>query len=126
MVEYSMVCPHSGTLYCYRQKYFRSKLCAVEGFPLSVRVYVCAKSFPLYPTLQPYGLCQVPLSTGLSKQEYAFLQGISPTQGSNPRLLRLLRWQVGYLFFTTSTSWEAIGCGGIQMAVSKCEATGCF
>ena len=97
MVEYSMVCPHSGTLYCYRQKYFRSKLCAVEGFPLSVRVCVCAKSFPLYPTLQPYGLCQVPLSTGLSKQEYAFLQGISPTQGSNPRLLRLLRWKASSL-----------------------------
>ena len=51
MVEYTMVCPYSGTLCCHCQKYFRSKLSAMEGFPLSVHVCVCAKSFPLYPTL---------------------------------------------------------------------------
>ena len=28
---------------------------------------------------------------------HALLQGIFPTQGSNPRLLRLLHWQVGSL-----------------------------
>ena len=33
------------------------------------------------------------------------LQGIFPTQGSNPHLLRLLNWQAG--FFTTSAAWEA-------------------
>ena len=46
---------------------------------------------------------QPPSSMGFSRQEYigvgchAFLQGIFPTQGSNPRLLRLLHWQVGSL-----------------------------
>ena len=33
------------------------------------------------------------------------LQGIFPTQRSNPRLLLLLHWLGG--FFTTSTTWEA-------------------
>ena len=32
------------------------------------------------------------------------LQGIFPTQGSNPLLLHLLHWQVN--FFTTSIIWE--------------------
>ena len=33
------------------------------------------------------------------------LQGIFPTQGSNPHLLRLLNWRAGFL--TTSAAWEA-------------------
>ena len=33
---------------------------------------------------------------------HALLQGIFPTRRSNPRLLRLLPWQAGLLFFTTS------------------------
>ena len=42
------------------------------------------------------------LSMGFSKREYwsrlhALLQGIFPTQGSNPHLLPLLHWQVGSL-----------------------------
>ena len=42
------------------------------------------------------------LSMGFSKREYwsrlhALLQGIFPTQGSNPHLLPLLHWQVGFL-----------------------------
>ena len=46
--------------------------------------------------------CQAPLSMGFSRQEYwsalhALLQGIFPTQGSNPCLLHLLHWQVGSL-----------------------------
>ena len=41
---------------------------------------------------------QAPLSTGFSRQEYwsglhALLQGISPTQGSNARLLHLLHYR---------------------------------
>ena len=36
---------------------------------------------------------------------YAFLQGISPTQGSNQCLLRLLHWQVGLLPLVAT--WEA-------------------
>ena len=47
---------------------------------------------------------QAPLSMGFSRQEYccrmgyhALLQGIFPTQGSNPQLLCLLHWQVGSL-----------------------------
>ena len=35
----------------------------------------------------------------------ALLQGIFPSQGSNPCLLHLLHWQVGFLI--TSTTWEA-------------------
>ena len=34
----------------------------------------------------------------------AFLQGIFPTQGSNPHLLRLLHWQVGSL--PLAPSWK--------------------
>ena len=51
---------------------------------------------------------QAPLSMGFSRQEYFpgtsagvgyhfLLQGIFPTQGSNPYLFHLLRWQVGSL-----------------------------
>ena len=45
---------------------------------------------------------QAPLSMGFSRQEYqadccAVLQRVFPTQGSNPRLLCLLRWQAGSL-----------------------------
>ena len=44
---------------------------------------------------------QAPPSMGFPRQEYwsglPFLQGISLTQGSNPRLLPLLHWQVGSL-----------------------------
>ena len=46
--------------------------------------------------------CQAPLSMEFSKQEYwsrlaCRPPGIFPTQGSNPRLVRLLHWQVGSL-----------------------------
>ena len=54
---------------------------------------------------------QAPLSMGLFKKEYwsglqfptpgdlpnFLLQGIFPTQGSNPHLVRLLHWEVDYL-----------------------------
>ena len=45
---------------------------------------------------------QAPLSMGFSRQEYwsglhVFLQGVFPTQGSNPHLLCLLHWQAGSL-----------------------------
>ena len=45
---------------------------------------------------------QGPLSMGFSRQEHlsglqTLLQGISLTQGSNPRLLHLLHWEVGSL-----------------------------
>ena len=45
---------------------------------------------------------QAPPSMGLSRQEYwsrlhALLQGMFPTQGSNPCLLCRLHWQVGSL-----------------------------
>ena len=53
---------------------------------------------------------QAPLPMGFSKQEYRNRlpfpsQGIFSTQGSNPRLLRLLYWWVSK--FTTSATWEA-------------------
>ena len=47
-------------------------------------------------------VCQAPLSMEFSRQEYGCschfqLQGIIPTQGSNPLLLHLLHWQVDSL-----------------------------
>ena len=47
---------------------------------------------------------QAPLSMGFSRQEYwsglpFLLQGIFPTQGSNPHLLHLLNWQADFFFF---------------------------
>ena len=47
-------------------------------------------------------VCQAPLSMEFSRQQYwsrvhFLLWGIFLTQGSNPHLLCLLRWQVGYL-----------------------------
>ena len=55
----------------------------------------------LFATLQTVAL-QAPLSMGFSRQEYwsgshNLLQGIFPTQGSNPQLLGLLHWQAGSL-----------------------------
>ena len=55
-------------------------------------------------TLRPHGLQRVRLlcpwdfpgkNTGVSC--HSLLQGIFPTQGSNPGLLHLLRWQAGSL-----------------------------
>ena len=48
------------------------------------------------------------LLLGFSRQEYwsgchFLLQGIFPTQGSNPHLVCLLHWQA---FFTTRATWE--------------------
>ena len=54
---------------------------------------------------------QPPLSMGFSRQEtgvhcHFLLQGIFPTQGSNPHLFRSPALTGG--FFTTSTTWEAL------------------
>ena len=61
---------------------------------------------PLYAT--PWSVaCQAPLSMGILQErilENALLQGIFPTQGSNPHLLCLLHWQVGSL---SPATWEA-------------------
>ena len=54
--------------------------------------------------------CQALLSTGFSGKDtgahcHALLQGIFPTQGSNPHLLNLLHWQTSS-FSSASTTWE--------------------
>ena len=56
----------------------------------------CAKSLQSYLFVTLWNIaCQVPLSMGLSRQEYhGLLQGIFPTQGLNPPLLCLLLCQV--------------------------------
>ena len=78
-------------------------------FPISVwadyvlcyAVLSCFNCVRLFAT--PWTVaCQAPLSMGFSRQEYwsgchALLQGIFLTQGSDPHLLYLLRWQVGSL-----------------------------
>ena len=53
-----------------------------------------------------YGLCQAPLFTRLSRQEYAFLLGNLPYPGIEPTSLTSPAL-VGK-FFTTSTTWEAL------------------
>ena len=65
---------------------------------------VCQVATVVSDSMGLYGLAfQAPLSMGFSTQEYwvgchlLLLQGIFPTQGSNPCLLRLLHWQVSSL-----------------------------
>ena len=57
-------------------------------------------------SLQPYGLQPVLLLSmwdSLGKITgvgcHFLLQGIYPTQGLNPRFLRLLHWQAGFFFY---------------------------
>ena len=72
----------------------------MNKFPVKGRGCVCAQSLSrvwLFMTLWT-GARQAPLSMGLSRQKYwmacrFLLQGISPAQGLNPGLLRLLHWQ---------------------------------
>ena len=99
---------------------------ALEGgnFPFIPRVF--AKLLQSCPTLQPHGLWSTRLlcpwdspgkNTGVGC--HALLQGIYPTQGSNPCLLCLLHWQAGslplappgkpsYHHTTSSNSWSTI------------------
>jgi len=61
---------------------------------------VCAKSLQLCPTppgSSVHGILQARTEVGC----HALLQGIVPTQGSNPRLLCLL--QSGRFFMTSAT-----------------------
>ena len=74
---------------------------------------------PVQPPATPWTLAhQPPLSMmGLSRQEYwsgfhSLLQGIFPTQGSNPRLLCLPR---GGRFFTTRVIREALAKVNFQL-----------
>ena len=81
-----------------------------------MHVHMCliTQSGPLtHVSLQPHGLQPTRLlcpwdspgkNTGVGCR--ALLQGIFPTQGSNPRLVCLLHWQAGS--FTTSTTWEVL------------------
>ena len=74
-------------------------------FSITPTVWVHAKSLQSCPTLcnpMDYIVRQAPLSLGFSRHDpgvgcHFLLQGIFPTQGSNPRLLCLLHWQVGSL-----------------------------
>ena len=69
--------------------------------------HVCSKSLQLCLTLQPRELQSARVlypwdfpgkNTGVGG--HALLQGIFPTQGSNPHLLGLLHWQAGSLPLT--------------------------
>ena len=69
----------------------------------TVNVFVCtpAQSCPTLCNPMDYS-CQIPQSMGFPRQEYLngchfLLQGIFPTQGSNPSLLHLLHWQTDSL-----------------------------
>ena len=107
MVEYTMVCPYSGTLCCHCQKYFRSILSAMEGFPLSVRVCVCVPShfhcIRLFATLwttpgsSVHQTFQARLCLSPGDLPYP---GIEPTSLTSSAL-------VGE-FFTTRATWEAL------------------
>ena len=75
-------------------------------------------------SFRPHGPRQPPLSTGFYRQDY--WSGLPfPSPGDYPssgiklkRLLRLLHWQAGLVFFfflTTRATWEA------HLTLSKCE-----
>ena len=73
------------------------KLDTVLVLHIERKIEVCVLDAQSCPTLWgPWTvICQAPLSMGFSRQEYwsgchSILQGIFPTQGSNPRLLCLL------------------------------------
>ena len=75
----------------------------------------CAKSLShVQHFVTPWTVArQAPLSMGFSRQEYwsgchALLQGIFPTQGSNPCLLCLLHWQEGSLLLAPPENCYAI------------------
>ena len=86
-------------------------LVALSSFSSLIRI-----PFPVSPTLVP-SLCSAVSDSSETLYPWDFpdentgvgyhflLQGIFPTQGSNPHLLRLLLRQAD--FFTTSSSWEA-------------------
>ena len=64
-----------------------------------------AKSLQSCPTVRPCGQArQAPLSMGFSTEIRSPIQGIFPTQGSNPCLLRLLHCR---RILYRRTSWEA-------------------
>ena len=95
--------------------------------------WLCATLWTISPS--------APLSTGFSRQEYwsglpchALLQGIFPTQGSNPCLLCLLHWQAGSLHLSyqgRSFLWgysdsventsPISSLGGIILTISECS-----
>ena len=87
--------------YLFLKKLWVIQNCVSSGF---IFVCMCAKLLShvqLFATLWTVAH-QAPLSMGCSMHEYwsglhALLQGIFPTQGSNPCLLWLLPWQVGSL-----------------------------
>ena len=87
---------------CRRGSQEQEKVPAL-GMNILRRVRACVLSHfnhvPLYMT--PWTVaCQAPLSMGILQErilENALLQGIFPTQGSNPHLLCLLPWQAGSL-----------------------------
>ena len=73
----------------------------------------CFSRVRLFTTLWTVG-GQVPLSMGILQARIlewvAMPASRASTQGSNPRLLCLLHWQVFFVvvfFFTASTTWEA-------------------
>ena len=74
----------------------------LKGSAVLCAVLSCFSCVQPFPTLWTTIVCQAPLSIEFSRKEYwsgchALLQGIFPTQGLNPRLLRLLHWQAGSL-----------------------------
>ena len=67
-------------------------------------MHACSVALVVFHSLRPYGFYPVRLlcpwnspdkNTGVGC--HALLQGIFPTQGSNPRLLRLLHWEADSL-----------------------------
>ena len=75
---------------------------------------MCAVDSVMFDSVRPHGPWPARLlyPWGFSSKNTgmgccALLKGILLTQGSNPHLSRLLHWQVGCGFFTTSATWEA-------------------
>ena len=94
------------------QTVLHAMTCSGSVYKLSMVLlclYVCAQSCSTLCDPRDYIVHQTSLSIGFPRQGYwsgcrVLLQGLFPTQGSNPRLLRLLHWQ-GILHHCAT--WEA-------------------
>ena len=98
--------PISPPLGCHRAPSWAP--CVTQQLPITYLFYTCALLLQSCLTLCNPMDCSLPGSSiyGILQARnsgvgcHFLLQGIIPTQGTNPHLLRLLHWQVGSLLLT--------------------------
>ena len=97
-IKWSFV-TYMNSVLAYWMHFSRSNTCP-QGLLVQRCKHVCLVAPGKSNSLQPHGLSvclwdDPGKNTGVGC--HALLQGVFPTQGSNPRLLRLLHWQAGSL-----------------------------